>query len=725
MSMIGLIGLFISFIAVAVSVLGLAIGHLTGSKSVTWASHIAALLGAAGLTFCCGLLLFCFLTGDYSIQYVLNYRSDAEGTLGWLYKVSGLWGGRAGSLLFWAWLISLFNAVVALRNIKAMDKLDNLALLVSQLVLLAFVAVTLFSEQNQPFIITDATWIDTTTGQPSAEALLLTGMSPLLEHWAMAIHPPTLFLGYAGLTIPFAYAISALLNRDFSKKWVLRCQRYALVSWLFLGLGIGLGAVWAYVELTFGGYWAWDAVENASLLSWIMAVALVHSLTVYRQRDSFKAWALICACVTMAFVILGTYITRSGRVASVHAFAADAVSEAVFLTLVVAPVLVGCALVFWRRKQIAASQKSPGSDEMESMASRDAMYFLNNVFMLLAAVILAYMTLAPALPQWLPYGGVSLGKVSYNFIARPLCVLYLAVVAICPLLSWGKTQGKAFWRKARLPGALALLVFALLLGYFVLRLAPVYQSVLAAGGDAATELTDSGPMLLYYAITIVGFLVASLLFFNSVFMLRQAVQAKVKRGSQLGGFLAHLAMAVILVGLIGSAMYVQGNSARLASTFIGSDGSTIDTFTIDEDISVADYTLKYVRTDTATKEDGNILNWTIVFDVYQGDKLVGQVAPSFEGDPQKQAMLTALGQDSSPKYMTSVLSLPTEDIFVMADVPTATGENGEYTTYLSVKVFPLVNLVWFGFALLMLGTALAALMPRQNKPRKPTGTENQ
>lgn len=187
--------------------------------------------------------------------------------------------------------------------------------------LTAFVSVLLFSEGNMPFIVTDSRYFgDDGTLSVMASAR---SMNALLEHWAMAIHPPTLFIGYAGLTIPFAYAISALIVNDDSTEWVNRSTPYLMFSWLLLGIGIGLGAVWAYVVLGWGGYWGWDPVENASLLPWLVGVALIHSFTVYRQRGAFKRWSVFCACLTFCFVVLGTFITRSGLVQSVHAFEGD------------------------------------------------------------------------------------------------------------------------------------------------------------------------------------------------------------------------------------------------------------------------------------------------------------------------------------------------------------------------------------------------------------------
>ena len=364
MAIFGLVGLLIAFAAVVVSALCLLVGYVIRSKhgdlaeTLSFSGHAAAICVTVALSFCCGLLVFCFMSGDTSIEYVVQYRSDARGMLGWLYKLSGLWGGREGSLLFWAWLISLFNAVLALRNIKALAKLDSMALFVSQLVLAVFVGVLLFSTTNIPFQAMAATYFDN-AGKLTNGAEYW-GMNSLLEHWAMAIHPPATFIGYAGLTIPFAYALAALIVNDLTKTWVQRASGYALLSWLLLGLGIGLGAVWAYVVLGWGGYWGWDPVENASLLPWLIGLALIHNFTVYRQRGGFKRWSIICACMTFAFVILGTFITRSGIVQSVHAFAGDNVSLSLFLLLIVLSMLAGAVWIAIRWKNFDDPKKADG-----------------------------------------------------------------------------------------------------------------------------------------------------------------------------------------------------------------------------------------------------------------------------------------------------------------------------------------------------------------------------
>ena len=717
MSTFGLIGLLVSFAAVAVSIVCLLVGAIMGRKraggvaeTLTWGGHVAAIVSAVGLTACCGILVYCFMTGDTSIEYVVRQHSDSSSSIAWLYKLSGLWAGREGSLLFWAWLISVFNAVVAVRNLKRQERLDSMALLVSQIVLAAFVGVTLFSESNMPFKAMASQYFDA-QGNLRGEAALW-GMNTLLEHWAMAIHPPTLFVGYAGLTIPFAYAIAAVVTNDSSKTWVVRSQRYALFSWFFLGIGIGLGAVWAYVVLGWGGYWGWDPVENASLLSWLVGVALIHSFTVYRQRGAFKRWSVMCACLTFAFVVVGTFISRSGLVQSVHAFEGDNVSLVLFGGLIAASVLVGLVGIIVRWKSFGPS--TAGGDDISSMVSKDAAYYFNNLLMIVFTLLLTFMTIAPALPF-----GLKFSTGTYDAIARPLGILYLIVLTVCPLLSWGKTEGKRFWKRARVPGICALVLFAALMFYYVTYLLPSYQdnvayyaALAAQGSESAKEtLSTLSPAWYYNGLTVVGFLVASLLFFNSLFMLGRGIRAYrekigtgvlsaafgmlVNRASSFGGFLSHLAMAVILVGLIGSSMFVTERTG-----YVGYDEEADATT---EDFSIQDFTLKYTSNSVEEMPNGDDILYTVNYDVYKEGQFVGSVSPAVQ----------LVQSTQQQKLVAGVISFPTEDLFV---VYKGVNKNGDFS--MDVRVNPLISEVWIGFGLLMVGVAIATLGRRGAKRGK-------
>ena len=695
MSTFGLVGLLLAFAGCLVSVLGIATGHVIGAKDakagksapegdfttaqmLSWAGRLAAVLSAAGLTVCVGVLAVCFLTGDYSIQYVLDNHSSNTGAFAWFYQLSGIWAGQEGSLLLWAWIISVINAIMALRGLGKLDALDNVAVGFAQLVLLAFVCVMLFDENNMPFIVTESQYYDTDGSLTVAAGLL--GMNTLLEHWAMAVHPPTLFLGYAAMTVPFAYALSALVVNDASRAWVDRSTRFLLVGWLFLSIGIGLGAVWAYTVLGWGGYWGWDPVENASLLPWLMGVALIHSFTAYRQRGAFKRWAVLCACLTFTFVIVGTFISRSGLVQSVHAFAGDQVSLVVFLTLIIASVVLGIAGLAWRWKSFEADAE----DELESMFSKDGMYYLNNVIMLVLSCLLTYMTLTSALPDFLPFGGQSLSAGSYNAIARPLGIVYLLMVALGPLTAWGKTNKKAFLRQIKVPALCAVVLFALLMVLYVTQLYPVYQAAVDAGGSTAESFLEQGPSWYYNALAVIGLAVASLLVMNALFFavrsLKGRAQSKRLRPSSFGGALSHLGLGIVLVGLIGSSMYVTETSGYVAWDE--------ETDQASETYVVKDYELVFDHSTITSQDNGDVV-YEVTFDVYRNGSYVGTVSPSVKKVANTQQL----------QLNASVLDAPLEDLFVIYQGASANSDS------LSMKVLvnPLVKFVWIGFAILCLG----------------------
>ena len=717
MSTFGLIGLLIAFAGTAVSIVCLLVGYAFGKGSakqrnlgetLVWGGRIASVITTVALTACCAILVYGFMVGDTSIKYVVQYGSDSSSSIAWLYKLAGLWAGRQGSLLFWAWLISLFNTFVALRDLKALNKLDSMALMISQVVLAAFLGVLLFSESNMPFAAMPEQYFDE-HGHLQGAALSW-GMNTLLEHWAMAIHPPTLFVGYAGLTIPFAYAIAALIVNDPSKLWVERSTRYALFSWLFLGIGIGLGSVWAYVVLGWGGYWGWDPVENASLLSWLVGVALIHSFTVYRQRGGFRRWSVMCACLTFAFVIVGTFISRSGLVQSVHAFEGDPVSLVLFLALIIASILAGVVGLIVRWKSFGPG--AGGVDDVENMLSKDAAYYFNNVIMVVFAVLLAYMTISSALPDWMPFGGESLTAGTYNTIARPLGIVYLGIMAVCPLLSWGKTTGAQFFKRARIPGICALVMFVVLMVYFVVYLLPTYNAIIAAGGSAAEGLLEQGPSWYYNGLTVVGFFVASVLFFNSLWLLGRGVRnygrshgtnplASVVglfkgHAATYGGFISHFAMSIILVGLIGSSMYVTEKVA-----YISYDE---EADAANNTLVIQDFELVYTGNSVEPQENGDDVLYIVEFDVFRDGEYVGHVSPSVQ----------LVQSTQQQKLNASVIGFPLEDLFVVyRGVNTA----GDFA--MDVRVNPCITFVWTGFGLLMLGMLLALVGRRNPKKGEP------
>lgn len=650
------------------------------------------------LTLGIGTLLYGFMAADFSLQYVAQNYPDDPGPWQWLYKISGVWGGRQGSLLFWTWLIALFASWVSYHRIRVMgDRVTTVALAIMNIVIGLFIGTMLLSTSNDPFIATPAQFLGENGERIGTAALW--GMNKLLEHWAMVFHPPATFIGYAGLTVPFAYAIATLIVGDESRRWVEHSNRITLFSWLLLSVGIGLGAVWAYVVLGWGGYWGWDPVENASLLSWLTGVALLHSMTVVRKRKRYQHWAIASATITFIFVIMATFITRSGLVQSVHAFTEDRVSAFFFIAMMVLAALSAIIGLFVRKGTLG------DADDISSLASKNATYYLTNVIMFAAAALLAYLTIAPALPAFLPFGGTAILPTLYNGIARPLGILLMAILAVCPLFMWGKTDKDRFFSSIKVPLIGALVLFALFMAIFVLELLPHYQDNMAQDPRQAAQLSAAGPALYYHGMAILGFLIAAFVIAVSLYLIVLGIRARMKNAdenffaatvqlfrrapAQAGGYLAHLGMGIILVGLIGSSMYVMDRTYALPAQ----TGAQLE---------IAGYELSYDDMDQEELANGDFL-YTARFHVTHDGRDRGDITPTIT------VPITA-GQQGMNKLDASVQTTAMEDLFVVFQ-----GLNADGSYSVNVKVNPLILYVWIGFGVLVLGTVFA-MLPRRAQP---------
>lgn len=647
------------------------------------------------LTACVAIILFAMLTEDYTLAYVVSNYPATDSPLQPLYRVSAVWAGRQGSLLLWTWLISAFAAAQAHRRRHAKDDLAVVALGVSQVVVALFAGALVFSASNNPFMPTAAQYLTADGGLVSK----IGGMNPLLMHWAMILHPPATFIGYAAMTLPFAYAMASLITGDLSARWVELCDRLAVFGFIFLSIGMGLGAVWAYVVLGWGGFWAWDAVENASLMSWLTCVAMIHSFTMYRKHGIFKRWSMFTATITFIFVVLGTFITRSGLVQSVHAFAEDPVSTYFFLAIMVASGLAFLLGLLYRHGEIGEDD-----DQIESMLSKNGSYYLTNIIMVVAGVLVAYLTVSSALPGWMPLGGSVVAAGAYNAVARPVAVVVVLLMAVCPLLGWRKTEGPAFWGHMRRPLVVAALIFAMELAYFAIKLVPTYYGIMADGGAAATTLAEQGPALYHFALTVAAFASAALLLGTSEYLLARGVRARIKNKgesapralvnlfrrspAQAGGYLCHLGVAIAVIGLVGSMMYVREVTVSLPDK-------------VGESAQVGDYVLTLTGSERyADGQDGEAMR--VELDVTRAgeDGVLGHVSPSM-----KVAAAT-----SQTTLDAAVMTFPSEDLFVAFQ-----GMNADGTLSINVKVNPLILFTWAGGAISTLGIVLA-FAPRRATP---------
>jgi len=494
--------------------------------------------------------------------------------------------------------------------------------------------------------------------------------------------------------VPFAYALGALMVNDDSDRWVRLCDRTTIFAWLFLTIGIGLGAIWAYAVLGWGGFWGWDPVENGSILSWFVGVALIHSFTMYRRRGTFKKWALMLTAITFFMVIAGTWITRSGLITSVHAFSETMDKPVVFVFggLMVLSLLVMLGAVLYRWSNFT------NKGYIKSLTSREAGYYFNNLFMTLAAWILFFMTTA----AW--WANKTLALTSYEAFARYMGILYLIVMALSPLLKWGKTGAAALWEHVKLPLLVTIVPFALLIWNWVVSLRPAYSAMIAQGGLVAENFQAFGPRWLYDATAVLGLFLVSFLIVNMLFVFIDGARNRAKatgKGfgaslawivtkarTQSGGLLVHIAVAVIVIGLVGSVMYVS----EVKKTIPATPGATLE---------IADYTLTLKSTTQATATNGDITD-VAHFTLKKGGKDLGTVSPS--------VVTRATTQQTTPHAVIKSGAL--KDLFIALDshghdtTGNVTENNGDTLT-MDVRINPLIRFIWVGIVLMMLGTALA------------------
>jgi len=670
MGLSGLGNLLLAFASVGAlgSIVAIAFGGRSeAGEPARKLGHVLTFGILAFTTLAITLLAAAFLGENFALEYVAYNHPTLVGAWSWLYKLSGVWAGREGSLLFWEWILSMYAAWIAYRFLKKDDPLASTALGIVNFVQLFFLAA-LFIPLNNPFKLLPPEYLDPNTGALLIEA----AMNPLLQTWAMIAHPPTLFIGYAGLTVPFAFALAAAFTGDLSKKWVEYSDRITVFSWLLLGIGIGLGAIWAYIELAFGGYWAWDP-------------GLIHSMTVYKKRGGFRPWTMWMAAVTFVLVLLGTFITRSGIVQSVHAFQEDPLSFWLFLTMMVGSLAIMGVAIAMRWNALK------GNDSFERILSKEGSYYFNNVIMLIAAVLVAYLTLAQSLPSWLPGGGMTFGAATYDSLARPLGIFYVLVMAICPILAWGGGDIKVLWQRAKWPLVGAAVISAGLVAIFFTNLLPNY-----------TQSGSANPVM-HHTVAIIGLITAALAIALPLFLFYDGARKRaaargegfgtalanifLKARVQSGGYLTHLGMGIILIGLIGSTMYVKSFDATMAQT----PGTSYDA-------GAYRFTAKGLQ--ESTEPNGDAV-YTFALDVTKNGRSLGEIRPR---------MVARTGEQSQTTQKVALIQEPLKDVFV-----SFSGVDQASQAVVTIKFFPMQWWVWAGFIVTILGSGLASWPKRELK----------
>jgi cytochrome c-type biogenesis protein CcmF len=431
-------------------------GAYLGTRTRAEAKYIELLRRATiavGIALGCSLvgLGYGFVTNDYSIQYIWQYSNRA---MPWIYKITAIWGGMDGSMLLWCFFVAMFAAFVARASVRYPRPLLPWLYSFLSSSTLFFTTITVFL--TNPFRYLKAPMV-----MPDGN-----GLNPLLQNEYMAIHPPTLYLGFTGLAVPYAFCMAALASGYMSNDWIRLTRRWTLIGWTFLTAGIVLGGHWAYLELGWGGFWAWDPVENASFLPWLTATAFLHSVMVQERKGMLKNWNIFLVVLTYALTVFGTFLTRSGIVQSVHAFASTDIGW-VFLTYLAAIVLVGFGLVVMRRQELKPERS------IESFFSREAVFLLNNLVLLSICFAVLWGVMFPVFSEAFTGTKQTVGIPFFNAVNVPLFLLLVFLMGIGPTIAWKRSSVRQMVRSFAVPFISAFAVSVLLVWAGITEMYPV------------------------------------------------------------------------------------------------------------------------------------------------------------------------------------------------------------------------------------------------------------
>ena len=664
---IGLVALTLAFLAALFAIPTALLGAQRSSSALVRSGRNAALLTFPLLLLATGALVVALLSEDYQLSYVYNV-TDPQTPL--LYRFTALWGSQKGSLLFWSLLMSLFTAGAISLNWRSERRLMPGAIAAMMATLAFFLGLSLLVEN--PF----ARWW-ALPGAPAGEQVVSTvlippgavtppvenlragaqGLNPLLRHFGMVIHPPMLYLGFVGFTIPFAFALAALAAGDLSSGWIKATRRWTLIAWIFLSIGLILGGRWAYDVLGWGGYWGWDPVENAAFLPWLVGTAFIHSVMIQEKRGMLKLWNLILVIATFSAVMFGTFATRSGVIDSVHSFARSQVGFPM-LAFWALMTLVALALLLWRWQQGELRDEH----QFANLLSRESLFVLNNVIFIALFVAIFWGSFGlPIISELFLGAEVTIGPETFEFYVVPLFIAMYILMGIAPLSAWGMTSLKRLRTAIRAPLLLTALGIALLIasGTSPLVAALGYGVVFFAGFVALYEIYRGA------AARRRGLGEAPWGALAALFRRNQR---------RYGGYVVHLGVTVIGIGVIASTIFqteVQHTLAR------------------GETVAVRDYALRYDDYFRAQAVDGRMMNISEVT-VLRGGGEIARLRPRIDDYPQM------------PMTIAGAHSTLENDFYVL--LISGDHERATFRIYIN----PLVNLVWWGGLLLVIGTVIAA-----------------
>jgi cytochrome c-type biogenesis protein CcmF len=648
MENIGALAVLLAFCVAIYAIAGSVAGKLRRNLFLIVSAERAVYAVWFLITLASAILVSALMTGDFRISYVAQHSNRA---MPMVYKFAAWWGGQEGSLLFWSWLLSSYAAVVVFTNRhKHRDFMPYVVAILSAVQTFFLILNTFVVSPFQVLAVDKLI-----TAVPDGN-----GLNPLLQYPAMAIHPPMLYLGYVGFAVPFAFAMGSLITRQPGDGWIHTTRRWTMVTWLFQSCGIVLGSAWAYHVLGWGGYWAWDPVENASLLPWLGGTAFLHSVMMQEKKGMMKVWNMVLVSATFFLCIFGTFLTRSGVVSSVHAFAQSPIGKffVVFLAIGIAATIY---LILDRLNYLKSES------QLESVVSRESSFLFNNLVLLASCFAVLWGTLFPVISEAVSGEKISLDKEWFNQLMIPIGLFLLFLTGVGPLFAWRRTSSDSLRRNFMWPGALSLLLVI---------------ALLAAGMRNFYALISFG-FCLFVAITI------ALEFYkgsksiaakSEMNFARAVVELTHRNTRRYGGYLVHMGIVLMFIGFTGSAFNV----------------TRVDDVKTGDSVRIGSYQLTVNAIHEG--ENDNYLWQNAAIEVRKNGESLGVFEP-------ESRVYKASRQ---PTHEVAIRQRLNEDLYL-----NFAGVNGDHATVQSY-VFPLVSWIWIGALTLIFGT-LVALVPSKIK----------
>ena len=638
MSEIGRLAVVLGFIVAIWGTAASLLGGVRRDKSlIASGTHAAyafsALTGIAVLA-----LLQLLLARDFNVEYVASYSSS---TLPLWYTIAALWGGMKGSLLWWTFILAVCNAVVQMQNRrKNRDQMPYVTavLLVTGAFFLSLLVFVTDPFERLPFTPTEGS-----------------DLNPLLQNYWMTIHPPSLYVGFVSTTVPFAFAVAALATGKLGDAWIRTTRRWALFSWFFLSLGNIFGAAWAYVVLGWGGYWAWDPVENAAFMPWLTASAYLHSVMIQEKKDMLKVWNMVLVILTFALTIFGTFLTRSGVISSVHSFTQSGLGPffLIFLGVILA---VSLGLLLWRLPLLKSK------NELESVFSREATFLLNNLLFVGIAFTVFWGTVFPVLSEWVRGVKITVGPPFFNQVNAPLGLALMFLMGVGPVIAWRRASWASLKRAFAVPVGVGMAtgVLALTLG--------------------------AGNFYAIVAFSVAAFALATVLVeFWKGMRVRQAMMGEApwtalsrligKNRRRYGGYIVHVAMVMIFVGIVASSIFKIEKQVGLE---------------VGQTVEIGGYTVRFDGVVDESSPHVEIRKANLA--VFDGTNELGFVHPEkrFYKKPQQ------------PTTEVAIWSTLGADLYTVLGTYDAETRVGVFQVFLN----PMIAWMWIGGFVLAFGTAI-------------------